>query len=132
MYKYYRGLGKKKGTRVRNGRVTRHDECRESKESLFTERERKRAGYCPLRRMHCRIKGFCERANGGGERNNALAPLSLSSNFFFPPTRTQIFLPLASSIYNPSARIALTVASQMKALFRRIDKINRVPRTIVE
>lgn len=67
-----------------------------------------------------------------GERNNALPPLSLSSNFFFPPTRTQIFLPLASSIYNPSARIALTVASQMKALFRRIDKINRVPRTIVE
>lgn len=57
--------------------------------------------------------------------------------FFFPPptlapSYTDFPLPPEPHIYTPSARIALTVASQMKALFRRIDKINRVPRTIVE
>lgn len=102
------------------------------KESLFTERER--AGYCPLRRMHRRIKGFCAMDERWWRRNNALfrpLPIFLPSSHTCPH-RTQIFLSPLSRIYTPSARIALTVASQMKALFRRIDKINRLPRTIVE
>lgn len=51
---------------------------------------RERAGYCPLRRMHCRIKGFCA-MDERWRRNNALA-LSLFRpfQFFFPPTLAPI------------------------------------------
>lgn len=63
------------------------------KESLFTERER--AGYCPLRRMHRRIKGFCAMDERWWRRNNALfrpLPIFLPSSHTCPH-RTQIFLP---------------------------------------
>lgn len=68
--------------------------------------------YCSFRQTHCRIKSFCR-----GERlgaSNALVRVSVR------PMTVRPFL-YAFDVLLSSRR-----SRQMKALFRRIDKINRV------